>query len=68
GHWQTFDYWWVLAIAGLGGLLGVLFSVPLRRTLIIAPSPGISSSTWASWAPCRASPGTTRSPSPTPRR
>jgi len=35
GHWQTFDYWWVLAIAGLGGLLGVLFSVPLRRTLII---------------------------------
>ena len=35
GHWPTFDYWWVLAIAGLGGLLGVLFSVPLRRTLII---------------------------------
>jgi len=35
GHWETFDYWWVLAIAGLGGLLGVLFSVPLRRTLII---------------------------------
>jgi putative OPT family oligopeptide transporter len=25
----------VLAIAGLGGLLGVLFSVPLRRTLIL---------------------------------
>jgi putative OPT family oligopeptide transporter len=35
GHWSRFDYWWVLAIAGLGGLLGVLFSVPLRRTLII---------------------------------
>ncbi len=35
GHWQTFDYWWVFAIAGLGGLLGVLFSVPLRRTLIL---------------------------------
>jgi putative OPT family oligopeptide transporter len=35
GHWTRFDYWWVLAIAGLGGLLGVLFSVPLRRTLII---------------------------------
>lgn len=35
GHWQTFDYWWVVAIAGLGGLLGVLFSVPLRRTLIL---------------------------------
>jgi putative OPT family oligopeptide transporter len=35
GHWTRFDYWWVLAIAGLGGLLGVLFSVPLRRTLIL---------------------------------
>ncbi len=35
GHWTRFDYWWVLAIIGLGGLLGVLFSVPLRRTLII---------------------------------
>ncbi|MEX1993711.1 MAG: oligopeptide transporter, OPT family, partial [Steroidobacteraceae bacterium] len=35
GHWSSFQYWWVFAIAGLGGLLGVLFSVPLRRTLII---------------------------------
>ena len=35
GHWPRFDYWWVFAIAGLGGLLGVLFSVPLRRTLIL---------------------------------
>ncbi|HWX25879.1 MAG TPA: oligopeptide transporter, OPT family [Steroidobacteraceae bacterium] len=34
-HWTNFDYWWTLAIVGLGGLLGVLFSVPLRRTLII---------------------------------
>ncbi len=28
GYWQDFRYSWVLAIAGLGGLLGVLFSVP----------------------------------------
>lgn len=35
GVWQEFDYWWVLAIGGLGGLLGVLFSVPLRRSLIV---------------------------------
>ena len=35
GHWSHFDYWWVFTIIGLGGLLGVLFSVPLRRTLII---------------------------------
>jgi putative OPT family oligopeptide transporter len=35
GYWPEFKYWWVLAIAGLGGLLGVLFSVPLRRSLIV---------------------------------
>src|SRR5262245_27063156 len=34
-YWVDFKYWWVLAIAGLGGLLGVLFSVPLRRSLIV---------------------------------
>jgi len=35
GYWEEFKYAWVLAIAGLGGLLGVLFSVPLRRSFII---------------------------------
>ena len=35
GHWSDFQYLWVLAIAGLGGILGVLFSVPLRRALIV---------------------------------
>lgn len=35
GFWDDFQYWWVFAIAGLGGVLGVLFSVPLRRALII---------------------------------
>jgi putative OPT family oligopeptide transporter len=35
GYWKEFDFWWVLAIAGLGGVLGVLFSVPLRRSLIV---------------------------------
>ncbi len=35
GYWDDFQYSWVLAIAGLGGLLGVLFSVPLRRTMIV---------------------------------
>jgi putative OPT family oligopeptide transporter len=34
-HWVEFEYLWVLAIAGLGGILGVLFSVPLRRALIV---------------------------------
>ena len=35
GYWDDFKYSWVLAIAGLGGVLGVLFSVPLRRALIV---------------------------------
>ena len=35
GYWPDFKYWWVVGIAGLGGLLGVLFSVPLRRSMIV---------------------------------
>ena len=35
GYWTDFRYGWLLAIAGLGGILGVLFSVPLRRSLIV---------------------------------
>ena len=35
GYWDSFKYSWVLAIAGLGGVLGVFFSVPLRRSLIV---------------------------------
>jgi len=35
GYWDVFDYWWVSVIAGMGGLLGVLFTIPLRRALIV---------------------------------
>lgn len=35
GYWTTFDYWETTIIAGLGGLLGVLFTIPLRRALIV---------------------------------
>ena len=35
GFWKDFQYWWVFTIAGLGGILGVLFSVPLRRSMIV---------------------------------
>ena len=33
--WSGFSYLWVTLIAGFGGLLGVLFTIPLRRALII---------------------------------
>ena len=35
GWWQGFPYWTTAAITGTGGILGVLFSVPLRRALIV---------------------------------
>ncbi len=35
GTWETFDYKWVTIIAGFGGVLGVLFTIPLRRSFIV---------------------------------
>ena len=35
GYWDVFDYLWVSVIAGLGGLLGVIFTIPLRRSLVV---------------------------------
>ena len=35
GAWNRFDYWEVTMIAGFGGLLGVAFSIPLRRALVV---------------------------------
>jgi len=35
GYWNTYPYGWIFAFAALGGVLGVLFTVPLRRALIL---------------------------------
>ncbi|UCD37526.1 MAG: oligopeptide transporter, OPT family [Fidelibacterota bacterium] len=35
GYWTNFDYLWVTLIMGFGGLIGVLFTIPLRRSLIV---------------------------------
>ncbi|MCK4574539.1 MAG: oligopeptide transporter, OPT family, partial [candidate division Zixibacteria bacterium] len=35
GFWEDFDFFWVTIIAGFGGTLGVLFTIPLRRSLIV---------------------------------
>lgn len=35
GVWMEFDYWETTMIAGFGGVLGVLFTIPLRRALIV---------------------------------
>ena len=35
GYWSDFEYWQTASIATVGGLLGVLFTIPLRRALIV---------------------------------
>jgi putative OPT family oligopeptide transporter len=35
GYWTDFDYWHTAGMAAVGGLLGVLFTIPLRRALIV---------------------------------
>ncbi len=35
GTWTRFSYWETAMIAGFGGFLGVLFTIPLRRAFII---------------------------------
>ncbi|MCS6305398.1 MAG: oligopeptide transporter, OPT family [Nitrospira sp.] len=35
GYWSEFDYRQTVLIAAVGGLLGVLFTIPLRRALIV---------------------------------
>ena len=34
GWWQGFPYWITVAVCAIGGTLGVMFSVPLRRALV----------------------------------
>src|SRR5689334_3115830 len=34
GYWTSFPYWLSVLIIGLGGILGVMYSVPLRRALV----------------------------------
>ena len=34
GYWTSFPYWLSVAVIGLGGILGVMYSVPLRRALV----------------------------------
>ncbi len=35
GYWQEFNYWEVTLITASGGVLGVLFTIPLRNALIV---------------------------------
>ena len=35
GYWTNFNYFEVTKIALIGGILGAIFTIPLRKTLII---------------------------------
>ncbi len=35
GTWTEFNYWETTIIAALGGILGMLFTIPLRRAMIV---------------------------------
>lgn len=38
GYWQNFNYWQTTMLIVVGGTLGVLFSIPLRRVMLNYPS------------------------------
>jgi putative OPT family oligopeptide transporter len=35
GAWSEFHYWEITLISGLGGVIGVMFTIPLRRAFIV---------------------------------
>ncbi|EJN00287.1 OPT family oligopeptide transporter [Herbaspirillum sp. YR522] len=35
GHWHGFPFWQTVGICAGGGMLGVMFSVPLRRVMVV---------------------------------
>ncbi len=35
GHWQGFPFWQTLAVCAAGGMLGVVFSIPLRHAMVV---------------------------------
>ena len=38
GYWQSFHFWQTMMICVAGGFLGVIFSIPLRRTMVVNSS------------------------------
>lgn len=35
GYWQHFNYWQITLVGLIGSILGILYSIPLRRALIV---------------------------------
>ena len=41
GHWTDFPYWQTTGLCLVGGLLGIAYSIPLRRALVIGGGPAL---------------------------
>ena len=35
GHWQNFPFWQTMVLCAAGGMLGVLFTIPLRNLMVV---------------------------------
>ncbi|MEL7498427.1 MAG: oligopeptide transporter, OPT family [Planctomycetota bacterium] len=35
GYWDNFDYWTITIVAFTGGLLGILFMIPMRKVFVV---------------------------------
>lgn len=35
GYWQGFPFWQIMLICAAGGILGVIFTIPLRQVMVV---------------------------------
>ena len=35
GYWESFELWQTLLVSACGGCMGVLFTIPLRRAMVV---------------------------------
>jgi putative OPT family oligopeptide transporter len=35
GHWQGFPFWQTAGVCAIGGILGVMYTIPLRRAMVV---------------------------------
>ena len=53
GYWQGFPFWQTLGICAAGGMLGVMFSIPLRHVMVVQselPYPAWPRPRFSGWA------------------
>jgi putative OPT family oligopeptide transporter len=48
GYWEAFEFWWTLLrhCGAAAACLGVLFTIPLRRALVVEQQAGVSPRAW----------------------